>query len=310
MSSSCLYINVAKCVLKYVAPVWNSPRLLHCKKECKLCSRSSQSGPSLVPHWNPWTMESFTEANKPLSTWGTDCTGEFRYTLFSPSPFLSLSLSLSHFTSEGRVSSTRMLGPVLSGPKAQMERAARRSQSYLVWKNSPRRFLSRRGGGVCVGGEMEGGEMHSSCSKQCLVPAHLGQVTCTTSFSISSARPFSRGSAIMVSLFLQGQRSSWECRERTNPGKSTNFLFGVSAKHFSEDVSTTVSQNATTGSATLISDNRDKLYYCTYIHALHALDFIPHLFQSTSCEGHAWHSPRTALLFQTQHALHFPPPEQ
>ena len=33
----------------------------------------------------------------------------------------------------------------------------------------------------------------------------------------------------------------------------THFLFGVSAKHFSDDVSTTVSQNATTGSATLIS---------------------------------------------------------
>uniref|UniRef100_A0A224Y4F0 Putative secreted protein n=1 Tax=Panstrongylus lignarius TaxID=156445 RepID=A0A224Y4F0_9HEMI len=30
-------------------------------------------------------------------------------------------------------------------------------------------------------------------------------------------------------------------------------LFGVSAKHLSEEVSTTVSQNETTGSATLIS---------------------------------------------------------
>ena len=35
-------------------------------------------------------------------------------------------------TSDGRVSSTRMLGPVFSGPKAQMERAASKSQSYLV----------------------------------------------------------------------------------------------------------------------------------------------------------------------------------
>ena len=34
-----------------------------------------------------------------------------------------------------------MLGPVASGPKAQMERAASRSQSYLVWKNSPSFFL-------------------------------------------------------------------------------------------------------------------------------------------------------------------------
>lgn len=44
-------------------------------------------------------------------------------------------------TSEGRVSSTRMFGPVASGPKAQMERAASKSQSYLVWKNSPSFFL-------------------------------------------------------------------------------------------------------------------------------------------------------------------------
>ena len=34
------------------------------------------------------------------------------------------------------------------------------------------------------------------------------------------------------------------------------FLFGVSAKHFNDDVSTTVSQNATTGSATLMSADR------------------------------------------------------
>uniref|UniRef100_A0A2M3ZW88 Putative secreted peptide n=1 Tax=Anopheles braziliensis TaxID=58242 RepID=A0A2M3ZW88_9DIPT len=49
---------------------------------------------------------------------------------------------------------------------------------------------------------------------------------------MSSASPFSSGSAIIVILF---------------------FLFGVSAKHLSEDVSTTLSQNATTGSATLMS---------------------------------------------------------
>lgn len=41
------------------------------------------------------------------------------------------------------MSSTRMLGPVVSGPKAQMDLAASRSQSYLVWKNSPSFFLSR-----------------------------------------------------------------------------------------------------------------------------------------------------------------------
>ena len=38
----------------------------------------------------------------------------------------------------------------------------------------------------------------------------------------------------------------------------SHFLFGVSAKHFRDDVSTTVSQNATTGSATLISKNDKK----------------------------------------------------
>ena len=54
----------------------------------------------------------------------------------------------------------------------------------------------------------------------------------TTSFSMSSERPFSIGSAIIVILF---------------------FLFGVSAKHFKLEVSTTVSQKETTGSATLMS---------------------------------------------------------
>ena len=42
---------------------------------------SSQRGPSLTPHWNPWTMESLTEPSRPLST------------------------------SDGSVSSTNMLGP-------------------------------------------------------------------------------------------------------------------------------------------------------------------------------------------------------
>lgn len=44
-------------------------------------------------------------------------------------------------TSDGSVSSTRILGPVESGPNAQIERAASRSQSYLDWKNSPNFFL-------------------------------------------------------------------------------------------------------------------------------------------------------------------------
>ena len=47
----------------------------------------------------------------------------------------------------------------------------------------------------------------------------------------------------------------------SRPGENlqpTYFLFGVSAKHFSDDVSTTVSQNATTGSATFISGEKQK----------------------------------------------------
>ena len=48
-------------------------------------------------------------------------------------------------TSDGNVSSTKMLGPELSGPNAQIERAASKSQSYLVWKNSPSFFLSSNG---------------------------------------------------------------------------------------------------------------------------------------------------------------------
>ena len=42
---------------------------------------SSHKGPSRVPHWKPWTMESFTEPKRPLST------------------------------SDGKVSSTKILGP-------------------------------------------------------------------------------------------------------------------------------------------------------------------------------------------------------
>ena len=44
----------------------------------------------------------------------------------------------------------------------------------------------------------------------------------------------------------------------------TYFLFGVSAKHFSDDVSTTVSQKATTGSETLMSASIMHVYnMCT-----------------------------------------------
>lgn len=51
-------------------------------------------------------------------------------------------LAISCLTSDGSVSSTRMFGPVVSGPKAQMDLAASRSQSYFVWKNSPSFFLT------------------------------------------------------------------------------------------------------------------------------------------------------------------------
>ena len=45
---------------------------------------------------------------------------------------------------------------------------------------------------------------------------------------------------------------------KENHRTTSHFLFGVSAKHLSDEVSTTVSQNATTGSATLISENQIK----------------------------------------------------
>lgn len=89
--------------------------------------------------------------------------------------------------------------------------------SYLVWKNSPRRFLS--------------------------------QLTQTAPASMSSARPRSSGSAIIVSLLR---------------------LFGVSAKHFSDDVSTTVSQNDTTGSATGKNDSVRHIYAGTIFRVLHS----------------------------------------
>ena len=43
-----------------------------CTSMQNYCLRSSQSGPSLVPHWKPWTMESFTEPRRLLSTWRQD----------------------------------------------------------------------------------------------------------------------------------------------------------------------------------------------------------------------------------------------
>lgn len=139
--------------------------------------------------------------------------------------------------------------------------------------------------------------------------SYLFHVICTTSFSMSSASPFSKGSAIMVILFLSitshscqsltlgGGDTSWrkdwliqtpyhlkvdslqiylhsniqsiqsnhhskgscqlspDCTYvivcvNKNITLNTHFLFGVSAKHLRDDVSTTVSQKVTTGSAT------------------------------------------------------------
>mmetsp|Transcript_58992 Transcript_58992/g.123212 ORF Transcript_58992/g.123212 Transcript_58992/m.123212 type:complete len:346 (-) Transcript_58992:1482-2519(-) len=131
---------------------------------------SSHSGPSRVPHWNPWTTLSLMEESSCLST------------------------------SDGRVSSTSTLGPSESGPKAHTDLAASTSQSYLLWRNDAWRLRSQ-----------------------------VRQMLCA---SMSSARPFSRGSAMRVSLLRR---------------------LGVSAKHLREDVSTTVSQRATEGSAVLIS---------------------------------------------------------
>ena len=63
----------------------------------------------------------------------------------------------------------------------------------------------------------------------------------------------------MVTLFLETTKSNIKITFDKNTEvhlktqKMSHFLFGVSAKHFKDEVSTTVSQNATTGSATLIS---------------------------------------------------------
>merc|ERR1719311_624675 len=110
-------------------------------------------------------------------------------------------------TSEGNVSSSKTFEQpapdcveTVSGPKAHIDLAANKSQSYFARKWAPTCFFV--------------------------------QSARTSPRSKSSATPSSNGSAIIVSLFR---------------------LFGVSEKHFNEDVSTTVSQNATTGSATLIS---------------------------------------------------------
>ena len=114
---------------------------------------------------------------------------------------LLMALTSDLSTSDGSVSSRNTLGPSESGANAQQLRAAMTSQPYDSWKNPATRFL--------------------------------GQSSDTSSpRSMSSARPLSSGSAMIVSLF---------------------FLLDVSAKHLRLLVSTTVSQKDTTGSATLTS---------------------------------------------------------
>lgn len=111
----------------------------------------------------------------------------------------------------------------LSGPKAQIDRAASRSQSYFVWKKSPSFFR--------------------------------GQSMLTTPFSMSSASPLSSGSAIqrIITKSLVWVQNDLEQREKLYDFHTMVILFlllGVSAKHFIDEDSTTVSQNETTGSAT------------------------------------------------------------
>ena len=131
------------------------------------------------------------------------------------------------------MSSTRMFGPLSSGPNAQIDRAARRSQSYFDWKNSPSLLRSHSeltyfGRLLLLGvstASARGSSLHRLHQSCVVLSVSLSRVAIgigmhTLPSSMSSARPFSSGSAIIVSLF---------------------FLFGVSAKHFRLDVSTTCS---------------------------------------------------------------------
>lgn len=77
--------------------------------------------------------------------------------------------------------------------------------------------------------------------------------------------------------------------------KLVYFLFGVSAKHLREDVSTTVSQKLTTGSATLISVRLKhiRLEVSLPLNGVENRDrnddviTLEYLFPSTSCGGRA-----------------------
>mmetsp|Transcript_1983 Transcript_1983/g.4026 ORF Transcript_1983/g.4026 Transcript_1983/m.4026 type:complete len:292 (-) Transcript_1983:1689-2564(-) len=151
-----------------------------------------------------WMAAASTVASRILNftlRMGSSQSGPSRVPHWKPCTTESLTVASSCLsTSEGSVSSTSTFGPLLSGPKAHTLLAASTSQSYLLWRKEACRLRSH--------------------------PIRISPL------SMSSASPFSRGSAMRVSLF---------------------FLLGVSAKHLSDDVSTTVSQKETEGSAVLIS---------------------------------------------------------
>mmetsp|Transcript_27381 Transcript_27381/g.93457 ORF Transcript_27381/g.93457 Transcript_27381/m.93457 type:complete len:380 (-) Transcript_27381:1445-2584(-) len=132
---------------------------------------------------------------------GSSHSGPSRAPHWKPCTTLSRTAASSDLSvSPARVSSMSRFGPCRDGPKAHTLRLAIRSHPYFCWKYCPWRFL--------------------------------GQPASTFPASMSSARPWSNGSAIIVSLLR---------------------LFGVSAKHLIELVSDTVSQKLTTGSATFTS---------------------------------------------------------
>jgi len=77
-------------------------------------------------------------------------------------------------------------------------------------------------------------------------------------------------------------------------------LLGVSAKHFNDDVSTTVSQKATTGSATFISVKKLILKVYKYIKCSikkYNVGYI-YQFQSTFFLNRALHNPSIIRQFQ------------
>ena len=98
---------------------------------------SSHRGPSRLPHWKPCSSQDF--AVSPYMYQTGPATSKCYDITWTTDSRIALSRDLS--TSDGSVSSNRIFGPCVSGPNAQMDRAASTSQSYLLWKKSPsRRF--------------------------------------------------------------------------------------------------------------------------------------------------------------------------